>query len=50
MYQRSLPNITIGCVSIVVTFFLFITGVILDTVFKQKNEQKGKWDILVAYN
>ncbi|RMX50193.1 hypothetical protein pdam_00004800 [Pocillopora damicornis] len=24
-YQRSLPNITIGCVSIVVTFFLFIT-------------------------
>nr|XP_058971401.1 uncharacterized protein LOC131797741 isoform X1 [Pocillopora verrucosa] len=39
-YQRSLPNITIGCVSIVVTFFLFITGVILDTVFKQKNEQK----------
>lgn len=40
-YHRSYPNITIGCVSIVVAFFLFITGGVLITVFKHKNEQKA---------
>jgi len=37
--------VTIGCVSIVVAFFLLVTGGILVTVYKHKNEQKGKFYI-----
>ena len=38
----SAPRVTIGCVSIVVAFFLLVTGGVLVTVFEHKNEQKGK--------
>lgn len=40
-YRRSVPNITIGCVSIVVAFFLLVIGGILVTVFKHRHEQKA---------
>ena len=37
------PRMTIGCASIVIAFFLLVTGGILVTVYKHKNEQKGKF-------
>lgn len=36
----SVPRVTIGCVSIVVAFFLLVTGGTLVTVYKHKNEQR----------
>ena len=44
-YRSSAPHVIIGCISIVVAFFLLVTGGILVTVYKHKNEQKGKFYI-----
>ena len=41
-YRSTSPRVSIGCASIVVAFFLLVTGGILVTVYKHKNEQKGK--------
>lgn len=41
-YRSTSPRVSVGCASIVVAFFLLVIGGILVTVYKHKNEQKGK--------
>ncbi|KAL9975138.1 hypothetical protein ACROYT_G012259 [Oculina patagonica] len=40
-HRSSGPRVTIGCISIVITFFLLVIGSILVTVYKHKNEKKA---------